>query len=199
MSRFLDGMLIAGGAVVVAMVLATDTRREWDPATAAATDAVPLDVAAAGGAAARPLALRPYLGKPTPPIRVRAVPAGELHSGRPGRVRIEVTASGRIENLRINIYSDQDLVVLSSSRLEIGRLARGEYHSAEIEVTPTSGGVRRLAALVEFEVDGERQAMPVALAVPVAGPVTAIPAESKPERRPVQDATGEWVYPLPAD
>ena len=172
----------------------------------AALIAVPVAQAGEGSAtvkagAGRPSAplLRPYIGKPTPPIRVRAVPVGELHSGRPGRLRLEVTAGSGIESATLNIVSDQYLEMIISGPVEIRQLGRGERHSVEIEVTPTSGGQRRLAGLVEFVVGGQRQAMPVTLDVPVAGPVTAIPARSKPEREPLRDATGEWVYPLPSD
>jgi hypothetical protein len=143
-------------------------------------------------------ALRPYHGKPRPPVAVRLLQAPALAAGVPSSVTVEVTSRADVSEISLRLEGEGGLAVTRPARA-LAALRRGDRETLELAVTPTSGGPLRLAGRVEFTLDGQRMSAPVSLPVRVAGPVTSIPVKSKPDREPVLDATGEWVYPLPAE
>ncbi len=139
----------------------------------------------------------PYLGKPRAPVSVRVTEAGRLHAGVPSSLRLEVTSRADVSNIAL-VLDEEGGLVSDRPRRAIGALRRGARESLDLRVTPASGGEQRLAGRLEFTLDGARMATPVSLPVTVAGPATSIPSRSKSDREPVRDATGEWVYALPA-
>jgi hypothetical protein len=199
MSRVLDGMMIAAGVVVVAAVLAVDAREEGGAAAPAVAGSAPLVVASGDGAADRTVALRPYLGKPTPPVRVRVLEGASLEAGVPGSIKIEVSSSADVTALSLRVAGEGGIEAGRPAGLRVPDVSRSRAAIVEMPVTPLSGGLQRLSGVLEFELDGQRMAMPVVLPLRVAGPVTVFPSQSKPGRDPERDATGELVYPLRAD
>jgi hypothetical protein len=208
MSRVLDGTMIAAGVVIVAAVLAVDARKAGGGSAAAGGGAAPAVAApfdlAAGGAAGdaatdHKSALRPYLGKPRPPLRVRLVPGTALEAGVPASIKIEVSSSADVTALSLRLAGEGGVEAGRAAGLRVPDLARGRAYVVEMPVTPLSGGPQRLSGVLEFELDGQRMAMPVVLPLRVGGPVTVFPSQSKPVREPLRDASGELVYPLAAD
>jgi len=166
-----------------------------DPAGDAAAGA-PLAGAPESGKAD---AAQPFIGKPRPPLSVRVAPAATLHSGVPAMLVLEIASDIAIDALSLQVEGDAGLMLTGATTFTLPGLAAGQTASVTVSLTPTSGGLRRLAGFLGFEVGGQRQGMPVSLPLNVEGPVSIIPVLSKPERAAQRDATGELVYPLPAE
>lgn len=184
------------GAGVVAAILAVDGRRA--PESAPAGDGRPVATSAVAEDSAGRHALRPYLGKPRPPVAVRLLQAPALAAGVPSSVAVEVTSRADVSEISLRLEGEGGLEVTRPARA-LAALRRGDRETLELAVIPTSGGPQRLAGRLEFTLDGQRMSAPVSLTLSATGPKMAIPFKSKPDREPVRDATGEWVYSLPAD
>jgi hypothetical protein len=144
-------------------------------------------------------AAQPFIGKPRPPLSVRAADVVTLHSGVPTTLVLEIASDVAVDALSLEIEGDAGLTLTGATSYALPGLAAGEKTSVSVNLTPGSGGAWRLAGFLTFEVGGQRQGMPLSLPLQVEGPVTIIPVLSKPERAPQRDAAGELVYPLPAE
>lgn len=138
-------------------------------------------------------------GKPRAPVEASIAGTPALQSGVPGTVMLEVRPGVAVDGLTVEVAGDAALAVVGQELFRFGPLAAGEPVRIEVSVTPTSGGIGRLTALLTLETGGQRQARPVTLALEIGGPVTLqVPAE-KPAVPPVRDATGEIVHSMPAE
>lgn len=144
-------------------------------------------------------AARPFIGKPRPPLSVSVANAVTLHSGVPATLVLEIASEVAVDALSLQVEGDAGLVLTGTTTFTLPGLATGERASVTVSLTPSSGGARRLAGFLTFDVGGQRQGMPLSIPLQVEGPVTIIPVSSKVERAPQRDATGELVYPLPAE
>lgn len=142
---------------------------------------------------------QPFIGKPRPPLSVRVAEAVTLHSGVPATLLLEIASDVAVEALSLQVEGDAGLILTGTTTFTLAGLAAGERASVTVSLTPSSGGARRLAGFLRFDVGGQRQGMPLSLPLQVEGPVTIVPVSSKVERAPQRDATGELVYPLPAE
>jgi hypothetical protein len=140
-----------------------------------------------------------FIGKPRPPISVRVADAVTLHSGVPATLVLEIASEVAVDALSLQVEGDAGLVLTGTTTFTLAGLVAGERASVTVSLTPSSGGAQRLAGFLTFDVGGQRQGMPLSIPLQVDGPVTIIPVSSKLERAPQRDATGELVYPMPAE
>jgi len=139
------------------------------------------------------------VGKPHAPVEASVVGAPALQSGVPGKVLIEVRPGVAVDGLTVEVAGDAALAVVGQELFRFGALAAAQPVRIEVTVTPTSGGIGRLLALLTLETGGQRQVRPVALTFDVGGPaILQVPAE-KPVVPPVKDATGELIHSMPAE
>ncbi len=140
-----------------------------------------------------------YIGKPRAPIQARLVSVPSLHAGVPAQLVLEVTAGMAVDSLEVTLEGDAGLSVISARSHRLAALRAGESRRMRLDLTPSSGGERRLTALLTAEVAGQRYSRPISLPLPVAGPVTVQPQAAKPGPEPVRDATGTLVYSMEAE
>ncbi len=154
---------------------APEAGQQTTAATGAITDAGPQEgtmttapqaqVDPAPGVSASP-------GKPRAPVEASIAGTPALQSGVPGKVMLEVRPGVAVDGLTVEVAGDAALTVVGQELFRFGPLAAGEPVRIEISVTPTSGGIGRLTALLTLETGGQRQARPVTLALEIGGPVT---------------------------
>lgn len=142
---------------------------------------------------------RPFIGKPRPPVEVRLATAARLDSGVPGRVTLEVRSGVALEDLELRLEGDEGLALVGAATHRLPPLAAGEGRRLDVDVTPISGGTRRLSGFLAFTVGGQSQRVPVSLSLPVAGPDRVGVASAKPQAAPEIDSTGEAVYSMTAE
>lgn len=162
------------------------------------------ELAAGQGPPALAAGSRPYIGKPRPPVEVRLLPGSNLESGVPGRLTLQLRSGAAIEVLAVTVEGDAGLVVTGVSRppavnRAAGPMGAGEAATFDIDATAMSGGRRRIAGLLVFQVNGVQQGLPFSLPVEVGGPVTLPAVARKPGRPVVRDATGELVDSMQAE
>ena len=184
------------GVVVAALVMAGLTQGAARSATAAAP---------AQAKALEEPAGRRSPGKLRPPVEVSLTSGNQLEAGVPARLTLQVDSAAGVEGVELAVEGDEGLAIISASREVPGTGGTryqndGEATRFEISAVPMSGGARQLSGLVRFTVNGVAQAAPFRLALDVGGPVT-VPAlrSRKPDREPVQDATGELVDSIEAE
>lgn len=153
---------------------------------------------------ARAGSIRPYIGKPRPPVQVFLAPGPALESGVPGQLALQVRSGAAIGAVELVVEGDDGLAVVNVREMipgmENARIAPADgVASFEIAATPTSGGTRYLSGFLSFEVNGVRQGLPFRIPVQVAGVVTAAPVVAKPDRLPVRDAAGELIDSMQAE
>ncbi len=138
-------------------------------------------------------------GKPRAPVEAGVVGRPVLQSGVPGKVTLEVRPGVAVDGLSVQVAGDAALTVVGQGQFTFGPLAAAEAVRIEVSVTPTSGGIGRLSALLTLDKGGQQQARPVTLTFEIGGPVTLQAPAEKPVAAPVQDSTGELVHSIPAE
>jgi hypothetical protein len=186
--------LLMGLAIATVLAVAGAS---WFAGSDAAPE--PATVGASVAESGKAEAAQHFIGKPRPPISVRVADAVTLHSGVPATLVLEIASEVAVDALSLQVEGDAGLVLTGTTTFTLAGLVAGERASVTVSLTPSSGGAQRLAGFLTFDVGGQRQGMPLSIPLQVDGPVTIIPVSSKLERAPQRDATGELVYPMPAE
>lgn len=166
-----------------------------------------LDATTAGKDAHR-VAVRPYVGKPRPPVGVVLFGKPVLEAGVPGTLRLGIRTAVQVSALSIvvegedgltvtgieNLTPGTDLLARESASLEPGLAAEYRVHTL-----PSSGGLRSLSGQLRFMVGGVEQAVPFRLAVGVNGPTTIPGPFEEPRTAAVIPNAGESIVSMKAE
>ncbi|TAK55121.1 MAG: hypothetical protein EPO25_05005 [Gammaproteobacteria bacterium] len=139
-------------------------------------------------------------GKPQVPVELTVVGHPALHAGVPAEVLMEVRTGMPVDSIRVTIEGDAGLEVPSWEPRLLPAQDPQQVATVRVRLTAISGGLRRLVALLELDVGGQRIARPVAVTLAVAGPETALPGPPvAAQPRNAQETGEEGVVSMQAE